>query len=300
MSTSWYTITRTGCCLNTNEHADMILEALSMPFFQRALIAGALACVACGMVGSVVVVKRMASISGGLSHAAFGGVGLGFLMGFEPLLGAAVFALLSAVGIGIAHRYYGQSMDALIAMVWPIGMALGITLVSLSPGYAPDLMSYLFGSILYVSPAYLYGVIVLDLVIVAAVAVYYRRLEAVLFEEEFAHVAGIGVNRYFLVVMALVALTVVILMRLVGAILVIALLTIPAVVARSWTFTLRRMMLLSALLGAGCVVVGLFAAYALDAWFGMGIPTGPLIILTAAVLYGADTLVQLIRGNRAR
>jgi len=121
----------------------MMLGALEYEFFQRALTAGLLASVACGIVGTFVVVRRIASISGGLAHAAFGGIGLGYLAGFPPMLGALVFGLLSALGVGVAELRLRQGLDTLIAMVWAVGMALGIIFASLAPGPTPDLLSYL-------------------------------------------------------------------------------------------------------------------------------------------------------------
>lgn len=264
----------------------MIAEALSYPFFQRALMAGLLASVACGVVGSLVVVRRIASISGGLSHAAFGGVGLGFLVGFDPLLGALGFGVASALGIGVAELRLRQGMDTLIAMIWAVGMALGIVFVSLAPGEPPDLLGYLFGNILLVSPKYLLLVLVLDVMIVAVVAALFRKLRAVSFDEEFAWVIGVPVAPVFLLLLTLVALTVVILIRVVGVILVIALLTIPAAIARHWTDHLSRMMVTATAIGAFSIALGLFLTYGLSAGSGIDLPTGPAIILLAALLFG--------------
>ena len=279
----------------------MIGEALSYPFFQRALAAGLLAAVACGIVGTLVVVRRIASISGGLSHSAFGGVGLGYLLGFEPMLGALGFGVLSALGIGVAELKLRQGMDTLIAMVWAVGMALGILFVSLAPGQAPDLLGYLFGNILLVSPGYVALVAVLDLVIVGVVLLLFRRLRAVAFDEEFAWVIGVPVGALFLLLLTLVALTVVVLIRVVGVILVIALLTIPAAVARHWTDRLSRMMVFAVLTGAVSIAAGLFLTFGLSSEFGVDLPTGPSIILLAATVYavsaGARSLTGRLHGS---
>ncbi len=275
----------------------MIGEALSYPFFQRALAAGILASVACGIVGTFVVVRRIASISGGLSHAAFGGVGLGYLFGFEPMLGALGFGVLSALGIGVAELRLRQGMDTLIAMVWAVGMALGILFVSLAPGQAPDLLGYLFGNILLVSPGYVVLVALLDLLIVGTVLVLFRRLRAVAFDEEFAWVIGVPVEALFLLLLTLVALTVVVLIRVVGVILVIALLTIPAAVARHWTDRLSRMMVLAVLTGAVSIAAGLFLTFGLSSEFGIDLPTGPSIILLAAAVYGISAVARSLTGR---
>jgi zinc transport system permease protein len=275
----------------------VIGEALSYPFFQRALAAGLLAAVACGIVGTFVVVRRIASISGGLSHAAFGGVGLGYLLGFEPMLGALGFGVLSALGIGVAELRLRQGLDTLIAMVWAVGMALGILFVSLAPGQAPDLLGYLFGNILLVSPGYVGLVALLDLLIVGTVLLLFRRLRAVAFDEEFAWVVGVPVEALFLLLLTLVALTVVVLIRVVGVILVIALLTIPAAVARHWTDRLSRMMALAVLTGAASIAAGLFLTFGLSSEFGIDIPTGPSIILLAAAVYGISAVARSLTGR---
>ncbi|MHC4931885.1 MAG: metal ABC transporter permease [Planctomycetota bacterium] len=272
-----------------------MLEALDFPFFQRALVAGLLASLACGVMGSYVVVKRIASISGGLAHAAFGGVGLGYLLGFEPIFGALGFALLSGIGIGITYRRLGEGLDTLVAMVWSVGMAMGVLFVALSPGYAPDLMTYLFGSILFVGMEYVLAVLLLDLVIVLVVWALFRKLEALIFDEEYAEVAGVRVGPHFLLLLALTSLAVVTLIRIVGVILVIALLTIPAVIARRWSSSLLRMMVGATLIGAACTAAGLFLAYGLGSGLDVDVPTGPLIVLLAASVYGVSEAAHLVR-----
>lgn len=270
----------------------MIAEALSAPFFQRALVAGVLAALACGIVGSFVVVRGIASISGGLAHAAFGGVGLGYFVGLDPIVGALVFGLVSALAIGLADRWLDQGLDTLIATMWAVGMAVGIVFVSLAPGPAPDLMGFLFGNILFVPPDFLWFMVALNLVIGATVAFLYRRLEAVAFDEEFAWVIGVPVGLLSVLLLGLVALTVVILIRVVGVILAIALLTMPAATARHWTETLVPMMAVATLLGALCITSGLLLTWALPAGAGGDVPTGPAIILLCATLYGCSALVR--------
>jgi len=276
----------------------LISEALSYPFFQRALIAGLLAAVACGIVGTFVVVRGIASISGGLAHAAFGGVGLGYLMGFDPTLGALGFGLASAFGVEVAERRLKQGIDTLIAMVWAIGMALGIVFIALAPGPEPDLMGYLFGNILFVPARFLFFIAGLDLVIVGVVIFLFRRLEAVSFDEEFAWVIGMPVEALSLLLLALVATTVVILIRVVGVILVLALLTMPAAIARHWTDSLAPMMVLATIVGAVCITVGLFFSWMLSSVFSLDVPTGPAIILLAAFGYATSAVIRRILPGR--
>ena len=270
-----------------------MIEALSLPFFQRVLVAGLLASLACGIVGTWVVAKRITSLAGGLSHAAFGGVGLGYLLGFQPLLGAAGFGLAAALAVGLGQRHLRTGLDTLISVVWSVGMALGIVFVALAPGYAPDLTSYLFGSLLFVPWEYVAGVALLDAVLLAVALLLFKELQAVSFDEEFAEVAGVRVEVLFLGLLALTALAVVTLIRVVGVILAIALVTMPAAVGRQWSDSLPRMMALASAVAAGCTLTGLFGAYAL-AGADVSVPPGPLIILVAAVAFGISSALRRV------
>ena len=269
-----------------------LLDALQYPLFQRALLVGLAASLACGIVGSFVVVKRITSLSGGLSHAAFGGVGLGYLMGFPPLLGAAGFAMLCGLGIGLTHQRMRSALDTLVSIVWSVGMALGILFVALSDRYAGDLMTYLFGSILFVPADSVTMVVLLDLVIVGIVALRFRELRAICFDEEFARTLGLPVERLFLLLMTLVSLAVVVLINVVGIILVIALLTVPAATARLWVDRLASMMTLATLLSAACTTGGLFLSYGLSDHLDSNIPPGPVIILLSVALYAVSLVIR--------
>ncbi len=269
-----------------------MIEALELPFFRRVLLAGLLASIACGVIGTYVVAKRLASLSGGLSHAAFGGVGFGYLVGFHPMLGAAGFGLLAGLLVGIAHRRLPSGFDTLVSMVWAVGMALGIVFVAFAPGYAPDLTSYLFGSLLFVPWGYVELVAVLDVVIVAVVALLWKELQAVSFDEEFAEVAGVPVEAVLLTLLALTSLAIVTLIRVVGVILAIALLTVPAAVGRQWTSGLRAMMAVATAVSALCTTAGLFLSWGLSDAFGLSAPPGPLIVLLAALVYGLSALLR--------
>ena len=269
-----------------------MIEALSLPFFQRVLAAGLLASIACGVIGTYVVAKRITGITGGLAHAAFGGVGLGYLLGFSPMLGAGGFGLVSAIVIGLAYRRMRSSLDTLISTVWAVGMALGILFVSLAPGYAPDLTSYLFGSLLFVPWDYVWLVAALDVVIVGTVAALYKEFRAVVFDEEFAEVLGVPVEPLFLLLLGLTALAVVTLIRVVGVILAIALLTVPAAIARQWSDSLARMMVIAITISASATAAGLFGSYWLSASMDVSAPPGPLTILVATALYGLSSLIR--------
>lgn len=263
-----------------------MLEPLEYEFFRRALAAGLLASVACGIAGTLIVVKRIASMSGGLAHAAFGGVGLGYWLGFPPILGAGGFGVLAALLLGVARRRVRAGLDSLIAIVWAIGMALGIVFIALTPGYAPDLLTYLFGSILFVPLPYVWAVLVLDVLILAALAIFYRPVLAVAFDERQARISALPVTAIFCGLLVVVALAIVTLIRVVGIVLVIALLTLPATVARQWARGIPQMMALASAIGAASVVVGLFGS-----WY-WELPPGPLIVLAATLWF---VLSQAIR-----
>ena len=260
-----------------------MLEALQYQFMQNALAAGLLAAVACGIVGAYVVVKRIIFVSGGIAHASFGGIGLGYLIGISPIVGALVFSLASALGMGYVIRKTRLPSDTVIGVLWATGMALGIVFVGLAPGYAPDLFSYLFGNILTVPTSDLLLMLILDLVIVGTVFAFYKEFLAISFDEEYSSVIGIPVDVLYLLLLCMISLTVVILLRIVGLILVIALLTIPAALARQLTHDLKRMMLLAIIFGVILTSGGLWLSYALD------LPSGATIVL----LGGAALLCSL-------
>ena len=256
-----------------------MLEALQYDFMRNALLAGLLAAVACGIVGVYVVVKRVVFISGGIAHASFGGIGLGYLVGISPVLGAIFFTLASALGMGLVTRRTKLPEDTAIGILWAMGMALGIIFISLSPGYAPDLFSYLFGNILTVPLSDLLLMLALDAIIVIIVIALYKEFLTLSFDEEFGTVVGVPVEALYLLLLCIIALTVVVLIRVVGIILVIALLTIPAALARQFTQDLRKMMLLAILFGAVFTFGGLWLSFVLDLASG-----ATIVLLSGTVL----------------
>jgi len=268
------------------------LGILSFGFFQNAILAAVLASIACGIIGSLVVVKRMVTVSGGISHAAFGGVGLGYLFSFDPIVGALLFTIGVALGIGILKERAGQEIDTLIGAVWAAGMAVGVISVSLAPGYAPDLFSYLFGNILLVPPGDIQLMAVFCAVIVAIVATFYLPLQAVTFDEEYARVMNLPVTALSLLLLVLTAVCVVILIRLVGIILVIALLVLPAASVRGFVTRLPAMMAASVALSIAISLSGLVLSYLWD------LPSGATIILLGAAVYAASLSLSRIRAAR--
>lgn len=261
-----------------------MIEALQYEFMRNALIAGLLSSIACGIIGAFVVVKRIVFISGGISHACFGGIGLGYLLGINPIFGALFFGIASALGIGVASKKAKHREDTIIGIMWATGMALGIIFIGLSTGYAPDLFSYLFGNILTVPSSDLIVMLVLNVIIISVVSLLYKEFLALSFDEEFAQVVGVPVRCLYLILLCLIALTVVVLIKVVGIILVIALLTIPAAISGQFTHSLKKMMSLSVLLGAIFITSGLWLSYVLD------LASGATIILVSGGAFVLSTV----------
>ncbi|MBR1369497.1 membrane protein [Methanocalculus chunghsingensis] len=258
-----------------------MFEILGYGFFQNAIIAGIIAAIACGITGSFVIVRRMVATSGGISHAAFGGVGLGYFLGIDPLLGAFLFTVGAAVAIWYLKTHELQETDTITGALWATGMATGVIFIALTPGYAPDLFSYLFGNILLVPYQDLLMMGLLLLLILTVVSIFFNQLAAVTFDEEYAEIMGLPVGGLTLLLFLLIAGTVVLLISVVGIILVIALLTLPAATARLFTRTLPSMMGAAVLIGIGTVFTGIILSYSLD------LPSGAMIILVGAGIYAA-------------
>ena len=263
-------------------------EALSYEFLRNAVIAGVLASVLCGVIGTFVVVKKLAFISDGISHAAFGGMGVCFFLGIDPLLGAVPVALLCALTLGAVDRQTIRSYDALIGVLWAVGMAVGIVFLYKTPGFAPNLMTYLFGNILLVSRRDVLIILALTAFVLLTVFVFFKGIVAVAFDEVFAQVRGVQVRLVMSLLLGMIALSVVILIQVVGIILVVALLTIPSVVSLMLWKDLRSVLLGSVLIGVSITLGGLYLSFAFD------LPSGPAIILLGAVLlvgvYGVKRL----------
>ncbi|MBI4559358.1 MAG: metal ABC transporter permease [Candidatus Hydrogenedentes bacterium] len=256
-----------------------MLEPFQFAFMQRALLAGLLASIACGVIGTYVVVKRIVFISGGISHASVGGLGVAAWLGVPLLYGAVAFSLLSAVVIGVVSLRSREQEDTLIGALWAAGMAIGILFMAQTPGYAADLMSWLLGSILMVSWKDLVLSFVLDAVILLTVWLFYKEFLAVSLDDEFAELRGVPVWAVYLLLLGLVALTVVVMMQVVGIILVIALLTLPPAISRWFVRRLSTMMIASCFLGAFFTVSGNLISF----WTNQ--PSGACIVLIAALVY---------------
>jgi len=262
-------------------------------FLRYALLGGLLVAVPCGVVGSYVVIRRISYIAGAISHSVLAGLGLVQYLRvvhgvtwLSPLAGAATAALVSAVVIGWVSLRLRQREDTVIGAVWAVGMAAGIVLISLTPGYAADLMSYLFGNILMLTPRDLWLIGALGVTVIAVVTLFHRQLLAVCFDDEFASLRGVRTVRYHFLLLGLTALTVVVLVSVVGIIMVIALLTLPAATANHLTRRLSHMMIVAALLCALLTAAGLAFSY------GPDLPAGAVTILLTGALYFATALIR--------
>lgn len=266
-----------------------MFDALHYEFMRNALFAGVLASVACGIIGTLVVVNRIVFISGGIAHSAYGGIGLAFFIGFSPLLGAVGFALVVALIIAFVSLRNKQRADTVIGALWAMGMGFGVILIDLTPGYNVDLMSYLFGSILTVPRSDLWLMILLDVVILLILFVFYKDFLAMSYDEEYASLMGVPVKTLYFVLLALVACAVVVIIRVIGLILVIALLSIPPYIAEQFSRSLRSMMLISTLLNLAFTIIGLWLSYTFN------ITSGATIIMVAGVCFFLSTFFKSLR-----
>lgn len=265
---------------------DLLRNMFSYDFMRNALFASLLVGVACGLIGTLVVLNRIVFLGGGIAHAAYGGIGLAYYFGQDPMLGAILFSILSALGMGLVHLRTEARSDTLIGVMWSIGMAIGIIFVSLTPGFKADLMSYLFGSLLAVSGSDLQVMALIAALVIVFVVLLYRSLQAISFDETFSTIRNLPVAALYLVMLVMIGLTVVVAMRIVGLIMVIAMLTIPPATANLFLKDMKGMMLLSIGLGWLFSIIGLILSFALN------LQAGSIIILVAALSYLAAAAVK--------
>lgn len=261
-------------------------SALQLEFMQNAIMAGFLVSIACGIIGTFVVVNRIVFISGGIAHSAYGGIGLGYFFGFNPIIGAIAFSLLSGFGMAIVERNTGERKDTIIGTMWAMGMSIGIIFIDLTKGYKANLMSYLFGSILAVPKQDLWIMLILDLVIITMVCLFYKELLAISFDPMFATTRNLPVNSLYLMLVGAIALTIVMVMQVVGLIMIIALLTIPAAVANQYVQEMKQMMILSSILGVIFILLGLSLSFIFN------LTSGATIIMVAGCVYFLSLIIK--------
>jgi len=256
-----------------------MIAALQYEFMRHAVFAGLLASIACGLIGSLVVVNRISFLAGGIAHGAYGGIGVALFLAWPVMPTTLGFSVALALLMGWVTRRRRERADTAIGALWAVGMAVGVILAELRPGYGVDPMSYLFGSLLAVSTGDLLGMLALDAVILLVVLGLYKPLLAMSYDPEFARSRGVRVEALYYLMLALIALSVVILLRVAGLILVLALLTIPPSVAERFSPSLGRMMILACLLSAAFAWLGLALSYVLN------LASGAAIIMVGAAAY---------------
>jgi len=284
MTTLIYTIIR------TNKMAGI----LSYDFVLHAVEAAFLASITCGFIGAYIVARRMVFISGGITHASFGGIGLGYFLGINPIFGAAIFSILSAFGIRLVSKQTDIREDSAIGILWSFGMAVGIIFIYLTPGYAPNLMSYLFGSILTVTSTDLALMGILAAVTVAVFMLFYRTILFISFDEEYARSHNAPVETFNYLMLTLVALVIVINIRVAGIILVISYLTIPQSTANLFVNDLKKIIILSMIISFAGSITGLFLSYY---W---NIPSGATIIFVFVLIFMIARAIVYLRNMKQR
>ncbi|WP_156197054.1 metal ABC transporter permease [Labilibaculum euxinus] len=265
-----------------------LIELFQYNFFLNAVGAAILASISCGIIGSYIVARRIVFISGGITHASFGGIGLAWYLGLNPVFGAAVFGVLSALGIEWISKKTDVRQDSVIGILWAFGMALGILFIYMTPGYAPNLMSFLFGNILTVGALDLYLLLGLCVFTIAVFFFLLRPILFVAFDEEFARTQKAPVQFLNYLLISLVALAIVLNIRVVGIILVISFLTIPQTIANMFTNDFKKMIFGSIAFGILGSFIGLLVSYRINA------PSGATIIFSFVILFVIAKLVQLV------
>jgi zinc transport system permease protein len=271
-----------------------MIEALQFDFMRNALAAGLLASVICGIMGTLVVVNRIVFLSGGIAHAAYGGIGLAFYFNWPYLPGTIGFSLFAAMLMAAISHNVKHRADTIIGVIWALGMAFGIILIDMTPGYNVDLMSYLFGSILTVPRSDLFIMAVIGVVMTMLVVWYYQDLLAMSYDEEFARIRGVPVQTLYFGLIGMLAVTIVLVIQVVGLILVIALLTIPPFIVEKYAKSLLQMMVASSLLGALFTIAGLWFSYRYN------LTSGASIIMVSGVAFMLTLLANQIKSAKEK
>lgn len=259
---------------------------LEYSFFRLALAGVVIIAVAAAIIGTYIITRRMVALSGGITHACFGGLGLGYFLGVSPILMAGVFAVASSLGVEWMARRMRVREDSAIAVVWALGMAIGVLFVFLTPGYVPELNAFLFGNILTISAADVAAFAVFTAVLLGFYALYYRQIVACAFDRDFARVAGLPVRFITVAMTVFVAVCIVLTIRLVGVMLLMSMLSLPMMVAEVWTHRYGRLMLLSTAVSAACSVSGLFIAAVVD------VPCSAIIVLLMVAAYIFSKIIK--------
>jgi len=257
-------------------------------FVTNAFAAALLISIAAAMVGTYIVARRLVFLSGGITHASFGGIGIGYYIGINPILGAAAFAVLAAFGVEALSQKMNVREDSAIGMLWSVGMAIGIFFIFLTPGYSPNLMTFLFGSILTVSSSDLILLLILNVVMVSFFIIFYKPILYLAFDSEFAKTQQIPVKTFSYILKGFIAITIVLSIRMVGIILLISMLTIPPTIANLFTKRFSSIIYISAVVGFVGAIGGLLISY------NINVPSGATIIMVLVTIFAAAKLVKYI------
>lgn len=268
-----------------------MLDIFNYTFFQNALLGVLLVSIASAMIGTYIVTRRMVFITGGITHACFGGLGLGYYLGFNPIIAAGVFAVVSSIGVDWMAARHNVREDSAISVVWAFGMAIGTLFIFLTPGYVPDLNSFLFGNILNISNADIIAFIMFLVVLSAFFVLFYRQIVACAFDRDFAATKQVHVKLVNCMMSVLVALCVVLTIRLIGIMLLMSLLTMPQMIAELFAGRFGKMMLLSVITSLLCSLAGLLGSYFFGVYF-MSVPTSVTIVLMLIIVYVAARVIR--------
>jgi len=255
------------------------MELLQYTFFQHALLGSLFTCIACGIAGTYIVSRRLVFISGGITHASFGGLGLGFYLGINPVFSAMIFSIASAFGIEWLSKKQGIREDSAIASVWAFGMALGVICIFLTPGYAPNISAYLFGNILTITQTDIWIIGTIALLLVLVFSFFLNTILYTAFDREFAQTKGIPVALIEHLMMLAIAVTIVASIRLIGIMMLLSLLTVPQMTANIFTSRFKNILVCSCLIGIIGCFSGLFLSYYLN------VPSGAAIIFIQVILF---------------
>ncbi len=271
-----------------------LFELFQYTFFQHALLGSLFASIACGIIGTYIVTRRLVFISGGITHASFGGIGIGLYAGIPPVVTAAVFSVLSAFGVQWLSKRNDMREDSAIAVFWTFGMAVGIIFSFLAPGFTPDLSSYLFGNILTITDGDIWLLAALSVALALFFGLFFRPILAIAFDREFARSQRMPVTFFEYLLMMFIALTIVACLRMVGIVLAISLLTLPQMTANLFTYSFKRIIWLSILVGYASCIGGLFLSYSLQ------VPSGASIIFVSILLYAGAKVGKTLSVHKKR
>ncbi|MEG0814613.1 MAG: metal ABC transporter permease [Mucinivorans sp.] len=263
-------------------------ELLSYTFVQNALLAALLSGISCGIIGTYIVTRRLVFLSGGITHSSFGGIGIAYWAGLDPTLGALVFGVLSAFGIEALGRGDRLRPDTAIGILWSFGMAIGILFIFLTPGYAPNLMGFLFGNLLLTSWSYIKILIALVAFLIVIFTILYRIIISVSVDNEYSTSQGVWASTINYFMIALTAITIVLNIQIVGIVLLISMLTIPVAIVNTLTNSFSRIMIFSSIVAAFAAIGGLAASYLWD------VPSSAMTVAILALIFGLVKGMHLV------